>query len=91
MASYEPENGRKCSDPEAVRMGRKCQPLMRRILGFQDDVAPDLVNDGVPPPPAEMVHEAIAAQISGEFHPTASSSSRTNRIRTDSGVSPSKK
>lgn len=57
-------------------MGGNGDTMRRRFLRLQDDVAANLVNFDVSPATAEDGHEFVAAEVTRDFHPRASISSR---------------
>jgi hypothetical protein len=61
-----------------------------RLWGLQDDVTADLMDSLVVPVFAEMSDQSLSAQISGQLHATASTSSRTRRRRMEAGGTESK-
>jgi hypothetical protein len=68
--------GVECSRAQRV-MIRNAQPLMLGRISFNDDMAADLVNLSVAPTATRRMYELPAAKISRQFHPVASTSSRT--------------
>lgn len=58
-------------------MIRNTQSLMLRRVRFDDDMAAKLMDFSVAPTGTQHLHELAAAQISRQFHPVTSTSSRT--------------
>ena len=69
------QNSIQRSDANRLVRGN-CDTVRRRLLRLQNDVAPDLVYLDVSPAAAERSCEIVAAQITRNFHPSASISSR---------------
>ena len=79
-----------CPD-QAGRPSWNAQPLMLGRIRFNDDMAADLVNFSVAPTSTQCLYEVAAAKISRQFHPVASTSSRTRCRRMCFGGELSKK
>jgi len=58
------------------RVRRNCNAVGRWLLGLNDDVTANLMDFLVFPAFAEMLDQCFSAQIAGESHATASTSSR---------------
>ena len=68
--------GVECSRAQRMMIWN-AQPLMLGRIRFNDDMAADLVNLPVAPTATKRLYELAAAKISRQFHPVASTSSRT--------------
>ena len=67
------------------------QPVMSRRLRFKNDVAAFLIDTPVTVMFAEQFDQLRPAQVAGELHVQAKSSSRTKCRRTAAGLGRSKK
>lgn len=59
--------------------------MMRGLFGLKNNVTALLMNDTVVPVVAETLNELAPGQISWQFHPKATISSRTKCSRTELG------
>jgi hypothetical protein len=64
--------------------------MRRRLLGFKNDMAANLMDLPVSPVLREVLYERASAQVTRQFHATASTSSRTRRRRIEAGGTVSK-
>src|ERR1022692_4891333 len=80
----------KSAEPERVVV-RNCNPLVRRLRSFQNDVAAHLMHLRVLPATAQDIREMHARDVAWDFHATDSISSRTRWRRIRSGRGRSKK
>jgi hypothetical protein len=76
MRGHGANNGVQCSDTQCFVI-RYRDSLVRRCMGFKNDVAAYLVDFGVIPISAEQTHELVAANGTRKFHRSANISSRT--------------
>lgn len=76
VVGHRAENGVQRSDPQSLVV-RHRDSLVRRHMGFQDDVAAYLMDLGVIPLSTEQTHELVAANGTRKFHRSANISSRT--------------
>jgi hypothetical protein len=83
------KNRIECPNSQRV-VRRNGDPVLRWLMGLQNDVAPDLMNLRILSTLAEMLSQIFAAQIARQLHATASTSSRTRRRRIDAGGAESK-
>jgi hypothetical protein len=68
------------ADTQRIMIGHR-EPLMRRRVGLQNDVAAFLVHDAVTPIAAEGFDQLRTTQVARDFHAPARTSSRTRRSR----------
>lgn len=65
-----------CSKSEGVMVWNR-DPVVRRLCGFEDDMAADLVHPRILPFSAQEVSEARAGNVARNLHATKRTSSRT--------------
>jgi hypothetical protein len=76
MPSHGANNGAQRSDTQCFVI-RYRDSLVRRYVGFKDDVTAYLVDFGVIPISTEQTHELVAANRTRKLHRSANISSRT--------------
>ena len=84
------ENCIQHSDPQWVVI-RNPNPVVRRLVSFQNDVTAFLMNPAIAVVFAERLNQIVTAQSTRQFLPQASNSSRTRCSRMDLGLGWSKK
>ena len=85
MVRYEAENRVQSADSECCVLGDG-QSLMAGRIGLQNDVAANLMDDPVIPPPAEVLDQSASGQIPRKLHASSQGEALVaNQVKPHSG------